>query len=496
MQCPRCGNKWDVSKSPCSHCGLRVHLPGPLRSVARTSVPLTSSLKSIPPRPQVSPMAVQTRSQLLPASYRLQSPLRAMRLVTDSLPQRGDSYMRGVQGLPGPALLPASSSLIPRTSNHVLPYESRQLMPGTLLRSGRYRLHELRSQQEWLSGAYEAVWVAQDAQRSGILVTICELAIPGQDTMRAQSLLRTSTMALTSIGRHPRVPTLWDAFGDQGRSFFVFEPVDGESLLMHVRRTGRALPEQDVVECCLQVTEVLDLLTQQTPPLVHGLIRPERIFVSHDGTRYTLANFSALLAGGGTRFIAGIERSHLSPYTAPELVHGAIDIRADLYSLLATAYHIVTGSLPVATGEGIPQARRLNPMVSSQFEAILMKGLNTSISQCYQHPGELYADLLLLQSSFAAVLRRNSSLLSERRSEPPGHLQQAQLSQTSHAAISQMLPDMLSSDLAHEASERKSLRPEEVSPPGGQNDLRKSLLWIAGVVLCLLVVLLLSRGFM
>jgi len=85
-------------------------------------------------------------------------------------------------------------------------------MPGTLLRSGRYRLHELRSHQEWLSGAYEAVWIAQDAQRSGTLVTMCELVIPGQDTVRAQSLLRTSTMALTSIGRHPCVPTLWDAF--------------------------------------------------------------------------------------------------------------------------------------------------------------------------------------------------------------------------------------------------------------------------------------------
>lgn len=32
MKCPRCGNNWDVSKSPCSLCGLLVRLPDHLRS--------------------------------------------------------------------------------------------------------------------------------------------------------------------------------------------------------------------------------------------------------------------------------------------------------------------------------------------------------------------------------------------------------------------------------------------------------------------------------
>src|SRR5215475_8482163 len=27
MTCPRCGNEWDVSKSPCSRCGLLVRIP-------------------------------------------------------------------------------------------------------------------------------------------------------------------------------------------------------------------------------------------------------------------------------------------------------------------------------------------------------------------------------------------------------------------------------------------------------------------------------------
>ena len=39
MICPRCGNEWDVSKSPCSRCGLLVRLPARMRSAARMGTP-------------------------------------------------------------------------------------------------------------------------------------------------------------------------------------------------------------------------------------------------------------------------------------------------------------------------------------------------------------------------------------------------------------------------------------------------------------------------
>src|SRR5437763_7039094 len=139
-------------------------------------------------------------------------------------------------------------------------------------------------------------------------------------------------MALTSVGRHPHIPTLWDAFSERGRNFFVFEPIEGESLLARMRRTGRPIPEQDVIECCLQMTEVLELLAQQSPSLVHGLISPEHIIIGRSGSQFILTNFSIILAGGATQFVSGIERTHLSVYTTPEFVRGVIDVRSDLFS--------------------------------------------------------------------------------------------------------------------------------------------------------------------
>src|SRR5207248_2240370 len=181
--------------------------------------------------------------------------------------------------------------------------------------------------QDWLSGVFEATWVGKDSHRAGGLVTICEVMLPEGTSVMTQSSLRTATITLANVGRHPRIPALWDAFSDQGRSFFVFEPINGESLLTRMRRTGYVLPEQEVVECCLQITEVLELLAQQSPPLVHGLIRPEHIIAAQNGAQYVLTNFSIVLAGGATQFISGMDRARLSHYTAPEFVRGVIDVR-------------------------------------------------------------------------------------------------------------------------------------------------------------------------
>src|SRR5579863_7410043 len=37
MICPRCGNEWDASRSPCTRCGLVIRLPNQSRVSGRTS---------------------------------------------------------------------------------------------------------------------------------------------------------------------------------------------------------------------------------------------------------------------------------------------------------------------------------------------------------------------------------------------------------------------------------------------------------------------------
>ncbi len=323
-----------------------------------------------------------------PQMDRLFGPVAAQSPGAEEFQQQLDidrhRLQRGSNGVPGQQSSPSQVH--------------RPLMPGTLLRGGRYRLQELLERQDWMTGVFEAVWIGRDAHRGGGQVMICEVVIPDNASVLTQSIMRNATLALASVGRHSHATTLWDAFNDAGCGFFVFEFVDGQSLTARLRHLRHPLSEQESVEICLQVSEVLDLLAHHSPPLVHGLIRPEHVYVSRTGNQYILGNFSVLLAGGATQVLAGMGRSFLSPYSAPEFNRGMIDIRCDLYSLMATAYYAVTGSAPIMTDGIVQRAQQLNPAISDEFDAILARGLRPIPEQRYQRPAELRQDLLAMRS--------------------------------------------------------------------------------------------------
>jgi serine/threonine protein kinase len=330
-------------------------------------------------------------------------------------------------------------------------------------------------------------------------VMICELVLPENDPVALQTTLRTAAMALTSVGRHPHIPTLWDAFSGRGRNFFVFESMQGESLLNRMRRTGRAMPEQDVIECCLQMTEVLELLAQQSPPLIHGLIRPEHILVGRTGSQYMLTNFSVVLAGGATQFVSGIDRARLSPYVASEFVRGVIDVRSDLYALMATAYHVVSGSMPTGVSGSIPQAQRLNPNISAQFDAILGRGLRPIASQRYQRPSELRQDLLAMRSVSGNLVPGSAG---QGLGQPLSRVaDSAEKGQKFEPAAAPPVPDSVAQalqSLAPDDDENQRLllpRPEELPPMEERNHLLHAAIWLGAIAVCLVLVIVFSRGF-
>jgi len=432
-------------------------------------------------RPVSSPYLPRFTGPLSQGGPRLQSPLRTRRLISDA--QYRDQAQRA--SMPYSSQQPSSIASQARIGLNSSSLEARLLMPGTILHGGRYRLLELRSRQEWARGAFEAMWIGQDAQRAGSQVVIWEVVLPEMASSLVQTKLRSATVTLASVGRHPHIPALWDAFSDQERAFFIFEPIAGESLLARMQRTGRALPEQDVIECCRQITEVLELLAQQMPPLLHGLIRPEHIIATQNGSLYMFTNFSIVMISGATQFITGIERSRLSPYMAPELARGVVDTRSDLYSLMATAYHVVTGSVPAEVDGNIPQVQRLNPNVSVHFSAILAKGLHPIASQRYQRPAELLQDLLSIRAE-------SGSLATRRRREWSEQVAQARQSVATDS-VSKALPMLLTPTEDLEEQEAQLLpRPEELPALEDSNDTRNALILLAILVLCIIAVVVAS----
>lgn len=384
MICAACGYVWDTSRSSCSRCGF--HMPVTVQShqPARFS------------EERVAPQFSRNRSgglmEKAGPSGNLAHPSFSQGGYSSSLPlvSPADSALSH-QSVPGSSA--GQQHLSARTGG---PASSlRPVLPGTALRGGRYRMQELRSRQDWQAGVFEAAWIGHDFLRE-MQVMIQEVGIPGAAPEQILPIMHTATIALLSLQRYPQVTPILDAFSDQGRSFFVFGLIQGETLMDRLRQLQRPLPEQEVVDFCLQLTEILEMLKQKAPSLVHGAIRPEHIYRSYNGSRYILGNFSILVAGQATRLVAGGEGIPPSPYTAPEFAHGYIDMCSDIYAVLATAYHLVTGSMPSANAT--PPAQSLNSAVSPAFSAILTRGLHFSPQQRYQSPSQLRQDLLSIHS--------------------------------------------------------------------------------------------------
>jgi serine/threonine protein kinase len=204
-----------------------------------------------------------------------------------------------------------------------------------------------------------------------------------------------------------------------------------------------------------------------------------------------------VLAGGATQYIVGMERSRLSSYTAPEFVRGVVDVRTDMYSLIATAYHAVTGSVPAGISGSIPSAQRINPNVSSAFDAILAKGLRSVPNQRYQRPAELRQDLLAMRSVSGTLVSGNGSNSAFQQHIPSLG---SNIGQRTDAPF-QRVPDHVAQALplllnpTEDVEDQVSLlpKPEDLPPMKAANDSLNAVLLLSLILICLIVIVVLSH---
>jgi CRP-like cAMP-binding protein len=138
---------------------------------------------------------------------------------------------------------------------------------------------------------------------------------------------------------HPNVVRVYDLIRAYGTHFIVMEKVDGSSVDQVLADAGPLPPEQ-VRGILRQIASALALAHGRG--IVHRDVKPANCLLGADG-RAKLMDFGIALnvkaEDGGGDAIAG------SPgYMAPEVVLGqAVDGRADIYALGATAFKLCTG---------------------------------------------------------------------------------------------------------------------------------------------------------
>lgn len=113
-----------------------------------------------------------------------------------------------------------------------------------------------------------------------------------------------------------------------------------ESLDAHFRTKG-SITNLDIVKLGIDMCHALEAC--QANNMIHRDIKPSNIMVKkiNDNTYYKLGDFGVarILSGSGTMSISGTLN-----YMAPELLHGAGDLRVDIYSLGIVLYQLLNAN--------------------------------------------------------------------------------------------------------------------------------------------------------
>jgi serine/threonine-protein kinase len=145
---------------------------------------------------------------------------------------------------------------------------------------------------------------------------------------------------------HPNIVQAIDV-GKAGEfHYFVMEFVEGRTVYDDIVKNGR-YPETEAVDIGIQVAEAL--AHSHDAGFIHRDVKPKNIMITESST-VKLADMG-LARAVSDREAAEAEagKAYGTPYyISPEQVRGAIDVdfRADIYSLGATLFHMVTGRVP------------------------------------------------------------------------------------------------------------------------------------------------------
>jgi serine/threonine protein kinase len=226
------------------------------------------------------------------------------------------------------------------------------LKAGTVVGAGRYRLDGTLGR-----GGFGLTYKGFDRQENRV-VAIKELFLDGSvrrelrvippssvkptdfDAARVSFLNEARTMARFS---HSSIVGVLDTFEDNNTAYMVMEFVEGESLGDRLIRT-KSLEPAEVERIGIAVSEGLAIV--HSANLLHRDIKPDNILLRNDG-RVMLIDF-----GSARDFNLGQQVQHtrlVTPGYAPLEQYqsqGRFGPYTDIYSLGATLYHALTGTLP------------------------------------------------------------------------------------------------------------------------------------------------------
>ncbi|MEI9941513.1 MAG: serine/threonine-protein kinase [Pseudomonadota bacterium] len=306
---------------------------------------------------------------------------------------------------------------------------------------------------------------------------------------------------------HPNVVQTYEVGTEGDRHVIVMEYLEGQSLSACVRR---AATEGNPIPLALQLRIIINALDGlhyahelsgyegASLQLVHRDISPQNVFVTYDGQVKVLDFGIAKATSASTHTAAGVMKGKIA-YMAPEqIVGGAVDRRADLYSVGCMLWAAATGVklwkdtpdvqiMRRAIGGDIPTPQSVNPDCDDDLNRIVLKALAREPDDRYATALELQHDLEVYVERFGAAAKQKeiarfvSALFADTRAQLKALVErQLTLIQTDNSSISRERPRPASSTLGGATSESiHTMLAEPIEPGRGKRRLLAGLAALA-----------------
>lgn len=271
----------------------------------------------------------------------------------------------------------------------------------------RYQIERLLG-----AGGFGSVYRAQHIHTGSTIALKLLKRNLGADAAMLERFLR-EARAAASVGTEHIVKVMDAGQSSDGQAFLALEFLDGMDLNELAQREG-PLPYLRVVMITLQVLEALSSAHQKG--IVHRDMKPANVFiVRRRDERGTERDFVKLLDFGiskmhGDGAQTGLTMTGMAmgtpSYMAPEQFFDArsVDARADVYSVSAMLYELLSGKLPfdaesyahlivkVRTEQAVP-LQQVAPNVPVPLAQVVQVGLAKEAGQRWQSARE-FADAL------------------------------------------------------------------------------------------------------
>jgi serine/threonine-protein kinase len=216
------------------------------------------------------------------------------------------------------------------------PTDSHDLTNQTI--SGYSILHRLG-----VGGMSEVYLAFQNSLHRHVALKVLRADFVGSDEHEQRFLQEARSVASLM---HPNIVQVYDVGKFESVHYIAQEYVPGSNLNAFIQRRG-ALPLDEAVSILWQATSALQKAA--SIGLVHRDIKPDNLLLTPDG-EVKVADFGLARARGQNQNLTAVGVALGTPlYMSPEQIQGfSVDSRSDLYSLGATAYHMLAGRPPFA----------------------------------------------------------------------------------------------------------------------------------------------------